>query len=186
MDLSLELTPARLRGRAGAELTAYVVRDLTPADLELTLVSKGTTAPSIVKIRDRHHYLARCLASGMADAEASLHTGYTASRISILKGDPAFQELLAFYHANVDAAFSDMNRRMATLGTDMVEELHSRLEEDPESLPSELVLDAIKVLADRTGNGPSSKTTNVNISVGLADRMEAGLRRVKTIEGSAE
>jgi hypothetical protein len=36
----------------------------------------------------------------------------------------------------------------------------------------------LKTLADRTGNGPSHKMTNVNVNVDLAARIESARRRV--------
>src|SRR5206468_2570165 len=97
-------------------------------------------------------------------AEASIVTGYSPSRISILQADPAFEELLAFYRANTDAAFAELQDRMATLSLDMVEELRERLESNPESFSNTLLLEGLKSLADRTGHGPTTKSITASFN----------------------
>lgn len=177
VDLGLDIT--RTRGRAAKPLVAVELRDLTDADLALLSTEKGITAPSIKKIRESHHALARALASGMKPAEAGLVTGYSPSRISILQADPAFQDLLTVYREGVGEIYSDLHHKMAAMAVDVVEEMHERLQEDPGEFTTNQLLEVAKTFADRTGHGPQTKTQNVNINVDLATRLESGRRRAE-------
>lgn len=178
MDLDLDiLPPARTRGRAPAVIEAEVTRELSLADLALLSVEKGSTAPNIKSLRESHHALARSLASGVKPAEASIITGYSTSRISILQADPAFKELVQFYRENANLAYADLHERMGVLALDAAETLLERLNDDPDSMSSGFLLDLMKTLADRTGHGPQTKSTNVNVNINLASRLEAARRR---------
>lgn len=174
MDLDLPLT-----GRKASPILAEVVRSLTEADVALLSTERGIQPSSIKKLTDSHHALARCLAEGMKDADAAAITGYTPSRISVLRDSPLFAELIEHYRANKDAAVADLHERMATLGLDLVETLRERLETEPEKIGTGLVLEALKTVADRTGHGPQSKTTNVNLNVSLASRVAEGRKRAQ-------
>src|SRR5438105_3835863 len=75
------------------------VRELTEGDLALLADPPplANTQRPLVRIRHRHHQLARLLAGGTAAVEASAITGYSQMRISLLQKDPAFCELMAYY-----------------------------------------------------------------------------------------
>lgn len=180
MDQPLDI-PFRTRGRAAKSLVFAEVRALDAADLSLLGEEKGSRAPALKRLGDRHHALARCLASGMTEADAALACGYVGSRVSILKSDPAFKELLAFYRDDTDRAYRDMHERLAGLSRDAVDELHTRLEEDMQAEEKKIsvghLLEIAKMGADRTGHGPQS-SQNVNVNVGIASRLEAARRRV--------
>ncbi len=181
-DDDLVLLPApRTQGRAQVEVTSAYVRDLQADDLALLTVERGVQAPSLKRIRDTHHALARALAGGMKDIEIAALYSYSQSRISILKADPAFQHLVEMYRDKVDVAFQATAERMSGLAGDFVAELNERLEADPEGMSNSFVLEAVKVLADRTGNGPQTKNLNVNVNVDLASRLKAARERAGLI-----
>lgn len=174
--MNLDLRP-RTRGRAAKPLVAVEVRELREADLALLEVERATKAPEIKRLRQRHHSLARLLAAGLKDGEAAAILGYDPSRVSILKADPAFQQLLRHYTEMRDAEFADMHRRMADLGIEAIEELRERVAENPEDVSSALLLEIATKTADRTGYGPVS-STNVNVNLNLAARLEKARKRV--------
>lgn len=177
-------TPGR-RPSAQNAAGAYS-HDLTKEDVEAYLEPRERQpAQAITKIRQRHHALARALAMGMTQVEAARVVGFTPERVHVLMLDPALNELISFYQSQVDAAQIDLVERMAALATDAVIVLHERLEENPESFDNEELLSVVKTTADRSGFGPSSKTTNVNVNVNLADRLAEARRRSqpKLIEG---
>ena len=156
--------------------------------VELTLlaeVPKGTSeagaSTPLVRIRERHHALARLLATGGCSmAEASIITGYDVSRISILKQDPTFKELVLFYQNEVNAEYKTMQAQLAGLGSDALDELRKRVEEDPDKIAFTTLLDVVVKIADRTGNGPSSTTkSEVNVTIDLASRMKAARERAR-------
>lgn len=155
--------------------------------MELLAAEKGSRPPPLKRLGDRHHALARCLASGMSDGDAALACGYVISRVSVLKSDPAFKELLALYRENTNRVYRDMHERLAGLSRDAAEELHARLEEDMQSEEKSIsigqLLEITKLGADRTGYGPQT-SQNVNVNVGIASRLEQARVRLAQRQAS--
>jgi hypothetical protein len=60
------------------------------------------------------------------------------------------------------------------MATDLLIE---QMEDAPESLDAGTKLDIAKTFADRSGFGPASKTTNVNVHIGLAERLGRARQR---------
>lgn len=146
---------------------------------------KGSEAPALKRITDRHHALARNLASGMTEGEAALVCGLSLSRISILKADPQFNELLLFYRGEVNLVYQDMHEKLAGVASTALDELQDRLEDAPEKVSTGQLMELAKLGADRTGYGPQSSQTNLNVNVDMASRLQAARRRVaeRTING---
>lgn len=183
VSLGLEVA-VRKQGRPAVPVTATVLRHITPEDLAaLAEGPRGTiVSGEIVKLRDRHHALARCLAGGMSEMDAGIVTGYLPSRISVLKADPSFQELLAFYRSHTDDVYRNLHSKMAGLAEDVVVELRDRFEDNPGDFDNEELRELLKLTADRVGHGPSSKTTNVNVNVDLAARLGEARERVRAMK----
>lgn len=133
-------------------LTAVVVRELR--EDELPEGPRGVSPTPIKKLRDTHHALARCIAAGMRDVEASAVTGYSQSRISILKSDPTFVGLVAFYRENVNGLYFDLHERMATFAGDLLTELRERFEDNPAEMPSGFIAQLFNNLTDRVVSKP--------------------------------
>lgn len=176
MDLSAEIF--RTRGRAPVPIDAAVVRELDRADLVLLATEKGSKPSAIKRITERHHALARSLAGGMKESDAAPLHGYSISRVSILKGDPAFKELLEFYREDAQRPYRDLHTRLAGIAIDAVEELSNRLEEEPEKVTNGQLMEMAKLGADRTGHGPQTSSFNINANVNLASRLEEARKRV--------
>jgi len=178
--------PFRTRGRAAVALHFAEVRALDMTDIALLAVEKGSVSTPLKRLGDRHHALARCLASGMSESDAGLACGYVGSRVSVLKSDPTFKELLEFYRDDTDRAYRDMHERLAGLSRDAADELHIRLEDDMQSDEKNIsigqLLEIAKMGADRTGHGPQS-SQNVNVNVGIASRLEQARKRVSERQG---
>lgn len=180
----LHLAP-RTTGRAVARLEVVAVRPLTPADLALLASEREVPAPSVaVKLRDRHHALARCLAQGMSQAEASMITGYNQPWISTLLRDPTFQALVADY-ASIEAGLqAEFMERASVLSLTAMNNLQDALEDDAKPVPLSMTLEIAKFAADRTGHAPVQKSLNINANVDLGSRMEAARRRLaEVVEG---
>jgi hypothetical protein len=156
------------------------VRALDGCDIALLSEERGTKAPALKRLSERHHALARCLAAGMEDGDAAITCGYVPSRVSILKADPAFQELLAFYRQDVNSKYLDMHGVLAGLSLDAAMELRERLEIDMDAEEKKIsvgqLMELTKLGADRTGFGPQSSQLNVNVD--LASRLQAARERV--------
>lgn len=174
----MDLGDLRISGRVPTPPTIAVVRELSEADLPLLSLDRGAVARPLTRIRDNHHALAKIISTGVSRHEASLLTGLSASRISILAADPAFQELVAFYRANETLAMADLGARMASISMAAQAEIAERLEEDPDSFSNGELRKLLEMMADRTGYGPRS--TNVNVNIDLADKLNAARRRLQT------
>lgn len=170
----------RTTGRAKKAITAELERELGLDDVESLLTEKGVAAPQIKEFRERHHALARHIAEGKKPGEAAILCRYSQSRMSILLADPAFNELVAHYRTMVNEKFSEFQEKLAELALDAAHILQDRMEDRPEDLSDALVLQIIQVGADRTGHGPSQKT-EVNVKVGLADRLASATRRIQSM-----
>ena len=157
LGLELELGELALTGRKSVPLRWNVLRPLRASDLALLASGAGRAPVHLKKVRDRHHGLARLLAGGVCESEAAAIMGYTPSRVSVLKQDPAFSELLELYRDKADGVFSNVLDQTAGLALDVVTEIRDRLEEDPESFKAEDLRRLLETTMDRTGHGPSSK-----------------------------
>lgn len=176
MDLTV---PIRLSGRAPKPLVSSEVRELRPDDFALLATERGIEPAPLKRLGERHHALARLLAQGVSPGEASIVTGLSSSRISILKGDPTFKELVEFYRERVDEQYLDMHATLAGLSLDAASRLRERLEDDDEDkLTIGQLIEITKLGADRTGFGPKSEST-VNVNIGLAEKMQAARERAE-------
>lgn len=141
---------------------------------ELTELDRPPTYDKTVvkRLRDSHHALARALASGMKIADASLATGYSPSRISMLQGDPAFRELLEHYRHTKAEAIIDVEARALGLGADAMQELHERLMDNPEAITDPVLLEIVCKALGLAGYGPISRSINKTIHSGIGDRLD--------------
>lgn len=179
----LDIAP-RTVGRAKAPVVAEYVRDLAAADLELLAREPRDSAkpPALVRLRDRHHSLARCLATGMTNADAAAVTGYDPSRISILRGDPAFRELIAHYASQEDALAAEYSERATTLALTAMNRLQEALEDEESPMSESMALEVAKFASDRTGNAPVTKSVNLNVHTDLGNRLAAARQRLASRE----
>lgn len=155
------VVPPSARGRRQAELHGQVRRELNESDVARLWAipdgGLGSTATPLQKIGFAHHSLAKLLAEGRTNAECSLITGKSPSRISILKNDPAVAELIEYYKTQAEAIYINVHERLATLGLSSIEELHSRLDENPDAFSARELMELAALGFDRSGYGPSSK-----------------------------
>jgi hypothetical protein len=59
------------------------------------------------RFRESHHALARMIAAGMTTALITQRTGYSRRRITILLGDPSFNELIAVYSKRIEEKWDE-------------------------------------------------------------------------------
>lgn len=184
-DLEQQMPAGALR----MPFTIREVRKLTEEDLIAGERVKVKAAPkqTLQKIRQSHHSMARMIAMGKNNIEVSETLGVSPGRVSQLKADPAFQELISYYTTMTDQVYVDVAERIAGFTTDAMEVLHERIRETPEQVKNEELLKAIALGLDRTGYGPKS-TTNINSRVMVVtdaelDRIkqEASLRRIGSV-----
>jgi hypothetical protein len=146
-----------------------IVRELNEADLEVLAnpPKTGIKAPSLQRIRNTHHMLARLLAEGKKTTDISMITGFSPGRISSLQNDPMFAELVAYYSAQVNAQYLDVHARLADLGVTTLEELRERLEDTPEKFSVRELLEIMEKTFDRSiapqKGGSGGSKTNIEI-----------------------
>jgi hypothetical protein len=170
-ELGLNIT-----GRNSAPLRGHITRPLALDDINSLRTEGETKAPRIKQLRQRHHALAKALTDGIKDGEAGIICGYTASRVSILKADPTFIELMSFYALKRENSYVELHDKIANLGEDAVDEMTSRLEDDPDGLSVGQLIEIGKLALDRSGHGPQSNTT-LNVNVGLSEKLAAARAR---------
>jgi len=176
-------------GAAAPEsLAVELARSIDESDLALLgaleappITANEPIGQGVKRLRDSHHALARLLAGGVSNLEASSITGYSPGYITTLKGDPSFKELIEFYRSNLDLAQADVTFRLTALNLSFIGELQDRLEANPAGMSNSFVLEAVKVLSDRTGHAPMVKSLNVNVD--LAGRLESARRRAAEASG---
>lgn len=176
-DLDLEIAKLAGPGRRPAPLEFAIVRPLRVSDLMLLAVPAAIQPIPIKKLSERHHALARMLAVGVAPFEAAAITGYELSRVSVLQGDPTFCELVSFYREKVDAEFADTMGQLSGLSKDILIELRTRLEDEPEKFKIGELQSLLTATLDRSGYGPTTKqeTTTINLS----GRLDEARRRAQ-------
>lgn len=132
----------------------------------------GVDYHDVKVMRATHHKVAMLLAAGIHDTRVAALTNYTPSRISTLKSNPAFRDLVAHYSEAVEKEYADFHSVAADLGMDALQELQARLDESPEKFSISALMELVKTTADRTGNAPVSRSINVNLTEGLAAKLE--------------
>jgi len=168
--------PELHRGKIATPPRILSVRVLTREDLGC-LKGEKRVAPRVKAFRDTHHRLARLCAAGLRNEEILRITGYSGVRLSTLKLDPAFQQLIAEYRGKVDAAYVQSQDEFFETATSnmlraerQVEDHLDRADDEGELIPLKTLLAITADRADRFGY--SKKTINTNINLDFAKRME--------------
>jgi hypothetical protein len=180
--MGLEFGNIRKRGRVAANLP--IPLDVRPLAAEQVLAAsqreEGIKAGAIERLSSRHHSIAKAIAAGAKTSEVAAQFGLTPSRVSVLKADGTFNDLIEFYRAKGDMIFEMVHERMAGVSFDSLEELSARLT-DPDivgEIETETLLKIVQVLADRTGHAPK-RVEEKNINVNFGDRLEAARARAR-------
>lgn len=175
-------------GRPPANIEGEIVREIGEGDLARLAVPRGIQPPVLKRLTQMHHAIARLVAQGEAGYSIAMATGYSESRISILKSDPAFQELVAHYTTDAEAvrdqAWVNTQAKLSAFHNDIVDTMHDRLHDTPELVTNRDLSDWAKFAADRSGFGPSTKSQNVNVNFDIAEEIAVGQRRALELAAS--
>lgn len=177
-------------GESHTETSGEVISLVKPfsADDLSTLSVAQPAAPVLKQIRDHHHRLAWMVAKGMRTGEIAKILGMSISRVSILKSDPAFRQLVEAYRKRCDEIeeeeFRDVTAIRAHNEFLALQEVNDRLEHAPETFSVRDLIDIAADNADRNGNPKLSRTHSTNVSYNLADALAASQRRVLTLSAS--
>ncbi len=137
----------------------------------------GVTRPDLTRIRQNHHRLAQYLAMGMDATRAARACNMQPNSIAQLKMTPAFQELLAHYASGVQEEFTDFVSAAKDLSMDLIDRLREVLEDSPEKLTPQILLEGIKTLADRSGHAPVNRSVTISASVDMGDKIKRARER---------
>jgi hypothetical protein len=177
------VTPTLHRGKLAKPPRILAVRVLTREDLGVLREKGNRATPRIKAFRDTHHRLARLVAAGYRNEEIMRQTGYSYTRLSSLRDDPAFQELVAQFREKIDAAFVDefAETSMSNMvrAERQIEHHLDQADEAGDLLPLKLLMGLTSDRADRFGY--SKKTVNTNINLDFA----RGLERITAQQGKA-
>lgn len=174
---------------AEQDLGAVLNRNLTSGDggpLTAAILEEGhfiANTPgqenlvSFESIRARHHRVAQLLASGLKPITVARLVGYTPGFIHNLQASPAFQELLAHYAAEVHDQFTDFVQSASEFSQEVLDELRTRLQDNPTQFSVNQLLESMKATADRSGNAPVAKSVNLNVNTDLGTKLAEARKR---------
>lgn len=149
------------------------VRDLRPDD-----ETAAARPRELTRLRDSHHQVARLIAAGLRTEEVSRISGYSPSRLAWLQNqDPAFKELVAFYRLDREETQMNVEARLLGVALDAVQTFHERMLDEPETISPATVLEAAKVLLDRAGYAPVTKSVNKNLNLNIGAKFDAAKER---------
>ena len=162
--------------------SSYVqsVRPLVLADL--ASLRQPSARPTIKKLRDSHHIIARLLASGCKLHEIARQTGYSMSRISILRSSPAMIELVEKYHNRDDEVWRESRDEfydaIHDAGSKAWRQINDALD-DAEDGDATIPINRLLAIADSAADriGYQKKSTQINVNVDFAAKLEAAMAR---------
>lgn len=171
------------RGKLASNPKILAVRPLTCDDLAC-LSDRRPTQGVVKTFRDHHHRIARLVAMGLRAHEVCSQCGIARTRYLQLKGDPAFNELVAQYREKVDAGFADAASELFervsanTLNAEILvsEKLEKALEGE-EEIPLKTLLAISRDGADRVGLPKQKVNSNTNVNLDFAAMLEAAAKR---------
>lgn len=158
-------------------------RVLTRADLT-TLTEKRSPA-TLQTLKDSHHRIARAVAAGLPNGEVAQHCGISYNRVSQLRGDPAFMELVAHYRGAITAeyvrgldSFMEVATSNMLKAAVMISDKLDTAMETGETLPLTQLIALQADGADRFGYGKMQK--NLNVNVDFAAQLESARKRSRS------
>ena len=150
--------------------------------------SNAAVKSAVVRLRDRHHQIARFVAMKVDRDRICKVMGMTRTRLDMLIDQtPAFAELVIYYearklpeqHATTEEYIDLLERNMIAAEL----EIADRLAEDSEKLSVSELHKIARDSADRLGF--SKHSVNLNVNVTLKDRLEGLRRRSRTAPAGA-
>lgn len=144
------MSESLLKLRTTAELVTGS-GDLDSQDLDTLRVLGPGVEGSLGPVRIKHHRIAQLAASGISVTEIANIVGYSIGYISILLRSPAIQGLVAEYINSNWAEVEAVTRRARLAASSGIEELHRRIETNPNLISTKDLANATLGLLDRGG-----------------------------------
>jgi hypothetical protein len=169
MPINQNLSLIPRRGLSAQNITLTLLGELTQADLARLPLKPKTSPPTLQKARAIHHKQAQLIAQGFSLAEIAAQVGSTESRLSLLKSDPTFAQLIAFYANQQDIINYEAHARVQETLVDVLElstnEIQERLSD--ETVRKKIPIRELRQLAEFAGDrsiAPPKATQQGSIS----------------------
>lgn len=107
---------------------------------------------SLKRIKERHHSVARLIASGVSQTLVAQFSGYDEQYLSVLLNNPAMTELITLYRIEYGKSSEIIAEKLRSVGTQALE----RIEERIPSMDDNALVQTAKLGLDRSGHGPTS------------------------------
>jgi hypothetical protein len=146
-------------------VTATIEGILEEEDIATLLNGKQGAAPAgaivpselkepgnIARIKERHHGVARLIASGMSQRLVASITNYTEAYLVVLLNSPAMEELVALYRMQHGKSAEVLTEKLRTVGGAALDRLADRMED----LDDTTLVSVAKLGLDRSGHGPAT------------------------------
>lgn len=170
------------RSRIPRPVEVLAIRPIVREDLSRLVGPRDKSGAWPAKLRASHHRVAELLAMGFPLTDVALMTGYNYNRITTLARSPAMQELIAVKSATkaemtreVYDAFAEYATGNMLAAERQISDHIAAADESGDLLPMRELLAIASDRADRFGYG--KKSTNVNVNVDFAARLEAAIAR---------
>src|SRR5215831_2030718 len=173
-------------GKPPKRLEIGAIREISTGEISSTPRGK---APALKRIRDNHHNIARAFARGLRPSDVSQVFAMSISRVSVLRNDPMFNELVEFYRQEIDDGPIGIESEMRENMGEFHRLITDQLQESRETgvpIPLRTLITGFGDLADRVGY--AKRSVQVNVDVSFAARLDRAIARskTKTIEGKPE
>lgn len=151
---------------------------------DLGSLSVAEQPGSVIKrLRDHHHQIARLVAEGKRTGEIAAEIGMSVSRVSILKGDPAFKQLVEMYRPQIEEArqmaFATAQQKAALLAEESIDQMYDRLIETPEAHSFDQLRETAVFGLEYSGQGKVHKSLQGTVDLtNHAERLAKARQRV--------
>lgn len=127
-----------------------------------------------------HHSAAQMIAAGMKISTIAEKLGRTKQHLYKLRTvEPAFNELVNLYRELQTESSIDLRDQLEGLSTLAAKELLDRLMANPDKFSNKELFELLRLSADRTGHGPTSKVEGEFSAHGVAKVMLERLDKVR-------
>ena len=142
--------------------------------------SKEWNFKHLNKFSPWHHSAAQMIAAGVKITEVAKKLGRSKTRIYRLRCiEPAFNELIEFYRELQTKVTLDLTEQLEKLSSLAADELLRRIKINPSKFSNKELFELLRLAADRTGHGPTSKVEGEFSANGVAKIMLERLDKVK-------
>lgn len=167
------------KGRLTPPPVQFTVRAIARDDLARLAQPRDKTYPQ--RLRESHHRVADLVAAGFDLTTVAMYTGYSYNRISGLCQSPAMKELIEIKRADMASrrieavdAYRELEANNLMIAERMIGDHLAEADEKGELLSIGELEKLAKSRADRIYG---KKSTNVNINVDFASRLESAIAR---------